>query len=116
MGIHAKHPVGRNDPCPCGSTLKYKKCHGDLLKQAVCDRVANEKMCELVKAEQRKKIIRLQQAECELCGHTGMIPGPLDIVNDIKCTCQFLTDSERIAYEYKLTSERDANDPGQRDS
>lgn len=20
--------VGRNDPCPCGSTLKFKKCHG----------------------------------------------------------------------------------------
>ncbi|MDO9372421.1 MAG: SEC-C metal-binding domain-containing protein, partial [Gammaproteobacteria bacterium] len=19
---------GRNDPCPCGSGLKYKKCHG----------------------------------------------------------------------------------------
>jgi len=22
--------VGRNDPCPCGSGLKYKKCHGKL--------------------------------------------------------------------------------------
>ncbi len=21
--------VGRNQPCPCGSGLKYKKCHGD---------------------------------------------------------------------------------------
>ncbi|WP_086146516.1 SEC-C metal-binding domain-containing protein [Janthinobacterium sp. GW458P] len=21
-------PVGRNDPCPCGSAKKYKKCHG----------------------------------------------------------------------------------------
>ncbi len=21
-------PVGRNDPCPCGSGLKYKQCHG----------------------------------------------------------------------------------------
>jgi len=20
--------VGRNDPCPCGSGLKYKDCHG----------------------------------------------------------------------------------------
>lgn len=20
--------VGRNDPCPCGSQQKYKKCHG----------------------------------------------------------------------------------------
>ncbi len=23
-----KHEVGRNDPCPCGSGKKYKKCHG----------------------------------------------------------------------------------------
>ena len=24
----ASQKVGRNDPCPCGSGLKYKKCHG----------------------------------------------------------------------------------------
>lgn len=24
--------VGRNDPCPCGSGKKYKKCHGHLLE------------------------------------------------------------------------------------
>jgi preprotein translocase subunit SecA len=24
----AEHKVGRNDPCPCGSGKKYKKCHG----------------------------------------------------------------------------------------
>ena len=23
--------IGRNDPCPCGSGLKYKKCHGKSL-------------------------------------------------------------------------------------
>ena len=23
-----KPKVGRNDPCPCGSGKKYKKCHG----------------------------------------------------------------------------------------
>ena len=23
-----KDKVGRNDPCPCGSGKKYKKCHG----------------------------------------------------------------------------------------
>jgi preprotein translocase subunit SecA len=23
-----KERVGRNDPCPCGSGKKYKKCHG----------------------------------------------------------------------------------------
>ena len=26
--IHVEHRVGRNDPCPCGSGKKYKKCCG----------------------------------------------------------------------------------------
>ena len=26
--VHVEHTVGRNDPCPCGSGKKYKKCHG----------------------------------------------------------------------------------------
>lgn len=25
---HSERPVGRNDPCPCGSGKKYKKCCG----------------------------------------------------------------------------------------
>lgn len=26
--VHIKTKIGRNDPCTCGSGLKYKKCHG----------------------------------------------------------------------------------------
>jgi preprotein translocase subunit SecA len=26
--VHSTPAVGRNDPCPCGSGKKYKKCHG----------------------------------------------------------------------------------------
>ena len=26
--VHTDKKVGRNDPCPCGSGKKYKKCHG----------------------------------------------------------------------------------------
>ena len=26
--VRAGQKVGRNDPCPCGSGKKYKKCHG----------------------------------------------------------------------------------------
>jgi len=26
--VRKKDKVGRNDPCPCGSGKKYKKCHG----------------------------------------------------------------------------------------
>ena len=25
--------IGRNDPCPCGSGLKFKKCHGAALEE-----------------------------------------------------------------------------------
>ena len=28
VGVPAGHKIGRNDPCPCGSGKKYKKCHG----------------------------------------------------------------------------------------
>jgi len=28
LGRNAMEKVGRNDPCPCGSGEKYKKCHG----------------------------------------------------------------------------------------
>lgn len=46
----------RNEPCPCGSGLKFKHCHGDPLKQAICNRAANEKMVELIREEQKKKV------------------------------------------------------------
>ena len=29
--ISKKSEVGRNDPCPCGSGKKYKKCHGSVI-------------------------------------------------------------------------------------
>ncbi|MFI3315892.1 MAG: SEC-C metal-binding domain-containing protein [Rikenellaceae bacterium] len=28
MPVQVEKRVGRNDPCPCGSGLKYKNCHG----------------------------------------------------------------------------------------
>ena len=28
--LHGGEEVGRNEPCPCGSGKKYKKCHGRL--------------------------------------------------------------------------------------
>lgn len=27
-GVPTMNKIGRNDPCPCGSGLKYKRCHG----------------------------------------------------------------------------------------
>jgi len=26
--VRDSRKIGRNEPCPCGSGLKYKKCHG----------------------------------------------------------------------------------------
>lgn len=102
MPVQPKHPVGRNDPCPCESGLKYKKCHGDPGKIAICNAIVREKMLELIRVEQRKKIIRLQQAECIACEGTGK-----DIVGRKCFDCQFLTDEERNIYEYKLKSKGD---------
>ena len=28
LPVHVEKKIGRNDPCPCGSGLKYKNCHG----------------------------------------------------------------------------------------
>ncbi len=56
MGIQLKgREPRRNDPCVCESGLKYKHCHGDVGKVAVCNRVANEKMVELIIREKIKK-------------------------------------------------------------
>jgi hypothetical protein len=30
-----REKIGRNDPCPCGSGKKYKKCHGAGVPAAV---------------------------------------------------------------------------------
>jgi preprotein translocase subunit SecA len=28
LATDSQHRPGRNDPCPCGSGRKFKKCHG----------------------------------------------------------------------------------------
>lgn len=85
MPIQSKHKVGRNEPCPCESGLKYKFCHGDPLKQEVCNRVANEAMVQLIIEEKRKKGIPIEvvcpdcnkipdiMRNCEFCNRTGVV-------------------------------------------
>ena len=34
--IRVEDKTGRNDPCPCGSGKKYKKCHGATASGAAC--------------------------------------------------------------------------------
>ncbi|MCK5667485.1 MAG: SEC-C domain-containing protein [Gammaproteobacteria bacterium] len=28
--VRGQKKIGRNEPCPCGSGKKYKRCHGKL--------------------------------------------------------------------------------------
>lgn len=53
--LKAKGKVGRNEPCPCESGLKFKRCHGDEGKRAVCEAVMRETMVRLIIEEQLKK-------------------------------------------------------------
>lgn len=45
----------RNEPCPCGSELKYKNCHGDPTKKAVCEVAVRETMLRLIMQEKHKR-------------------------------------------------------------
>jgi len=45
----------RNATCPCGSGLKYKRCHGDPQKKAIIQQVANEAMTMLILEEKLRK-------------------------------------------------------------
>lgn len=50
----ARVPVGRNDPCPCGSRIKFKKCCGD-------PRRANEQL----EAAKRHVSILVERKRCD---------------------------------------------------
>lgn len=76
IGIKDSKDPGRNTLCPCGSKLKYKYCHGDGSKRAVCNRVANEKMVQLIEQEQIRKGLRCRHGvvnteHCKECAIEG---------------------------------------------
>lgn len=49
-----KNKTGRNDPCHCGSELKFKKCHGDYVKIEIAKVAYLDKFNELIEAEKQK--------------------------------------------------------------
>lgn len=55
LGVVMSREPGRNEPCPCGSGLKYKKCHGDIVKIQSCQQAALKLMQELITEEVSKK-------------------------------------------------------------
>ena len=60
--------IGRNQPCPCGSEKKYKRCHGDPvcpmplpLTQASMTRDRVEDIKKIVRRREAKEIVRVEQ-------------------------------------------------------
>lgn len=53
--LTSKTKVGRNHSCPCESGLKFKHCHGDEGKRAVCEAVMRETMVRLIIETKLKK-------------------------------------------------------------
>ena len=80
MAIRVKNKVGRNDPCSCGSKLKFKLCHGDTTKQMLCNRVANEHMVYLVQQEQIKRGILKLPYKCNGCGKQFVEPKESELI------------------------------------
>jgi len=94
MAIRVKHKVGRNDPCSCGSKLKYKFCHGDEIKQMLCNRVANEHMAGLIRQEQIKRGILKLPWLCNKCGEQFIEPNKSIAANLNICPVCDSTDIE----------------------
>ena len=44
-------PSNRNQPCPCGSGLKLKRCHERPEWLAICKNMMNKTMAELIHQE-----------------------------------------------------------------
>lgn len=68
LQLKGKSPA-RNDLCPYKLGLKFKFCHGDPSKQAICNRVVQETMLRLIFNERVKRGIICQHgiAKDEKC-------------------------------------------------
>ena len=60
--------IGRNDPCPCGSGLKFKRCHYNprfelpfLIEQSKIDKRTEQKVRQLFEKQKAQEIQRHQQ-------------------------------------------------------
>jgi hypothetical protein len=48
-GKKPKRKIGRNEPCPCGSGKKYKKCHGAFPELVVVDTSRKDELPDSLK-------------------------------------------------------------------
>lgn len=56
-----KKKIGRNDPCPCGSGVKFNKCHGRLSLRSVDPAPAQIKLCAMLESHEAKEARRQYQ-------------------------------------------------------
>ncbi len=66
----------RNQPCPCGSGLKQKKCHADPVKIQLAQRAYKEKLDGLIEMEIDKKYDELKAdsiSSLEARGDFGLV-------------------------------------------
>src|SRR5215213_1946043 len=55
--------VGRNDPCPCGSGKKYKKCHLNKNTPPIFDEISLEAMVGLMEKKKKAEVEKLLLAQ-----------------------------------------------------
>jgi hypothetical protein len=62
--VRAPPKPGRNEPCPCGSGRKFKKCHGEIAPAPVTPRISRAELLRAIEAELGSEHIgRLSRAE-----------------------------------------------------
>lgn len=59
--------LGRNDPCPCGSGKKYKKCH--LLIEQAEDKIKNEALEKWFEEDLKEGQKNLEEYESKVGKH-----------------------------------------------
>lgn len=57
------HKPHRNDPCPCGSGKKYKKCHGDNFKKIDNPKIPSKEELKKIFADMNKNVREKEKVE-----------------------------------------------------
>lgn len=93
--VSKKGDVGRNDPCPCGSGKKAKRCHLDpaRLRTYLYDHPVLSELWDVEALDREGARLKFRQAfhekkiagdfrdgrvyrECRACSNTGVVPTP----------------------------------------
>lgn len=88
-GLKYKHCHGDNGkrnlmPCPCGSDLKFGDCHGDMKKLQAVKKLSDAFMVQLIRRERMEQGLEPFPFTCNKCGkgfvrakESTIVPGAL---------------------------------------